>query len=170
MNRNAQLTLFAAAVCIVPTIIYYCAETRQGVLESCSMRADFYVIAEYSKVEVVAEHNAYGELETSTRTEYWSEPASIHYEALTYNGQLERTDAGKIFSGGYYIPHMPPVVHDPRPHFDNYKEHTELTGYAGVNDELISMYASRYLDCMANLNQTVQYKTFFGRPLYVIFE
>ena len=178
MNRNTKIALFALAVAVGSAIIYYGTETKQGVLESCSMRADFYVTAEYSEVEVVTELvtkiNSEGKSvttnETSTETHYWSVPASNHYEAITYNGQLVRTDSGKIFSNGYYIPHMPPVIHDPRPNFDNYKEHTELTGYAGVDEELIPMYASKYLDCMVNLKQTVQYKTFFGKPLYVIFE
>lgn len=170
MNRNTKIALFAIAVAGGSALIYYGTETKQGVLESCSMRADFYVTAEYSEVEVVTEPNADGELETYTETHYWSMPASSHYEAITYNGQLVRTDAGKIFSNGYYIPHMPPVIHDPRPNFDSYKEHTELTGYAGIDEKLIPLYASKYLDCMVNLKQTVHYKTFFGKPLYVIFE
>lgn len=83
-------------------------DETHGVITSCQVKAQTYVLAEYSESDTYACTDADGNMTTCTDWDYWDEPASEVYVATTIDGNLSYTNvpdlAFEINLGFYDVP------------------------------------------------------------------
>lgn len=108
-------------------------------VDQCRATVKKYVTAEYSEMTVSMCTDFEGNMSTCMETDYWSEPASDVFVALTVNGELQgRQYFETDLRYGAHYPIMP--AHDTRmrshPDFDNFEYHTNASLKVLVTDKL----------------------------------
>jgi hypothetical protein len=141
-------------------------------VKQCKATVTSYVTAEFSETVVEMCTDSNGVMTTCLDTDYWSEPASRRFNALTIDGKVQSAS----FSGEGWFRHQalyPPMPARDRsmslmPHFDNFREHTNEHFVIGTLDEKtketdnVSKSISYNAKCMDSLGKHVFVKTWYG--------
>lgn len=173
MKTTTKVVLLAAAVTAFSLTIYKGLEVKTDKLLHCNMFVYSSMVANYSELVAKPETgiDANGNVYTYTdlHTEYWSEQISEQYEAVTRDGNLIKTDSGKHFKDGYYVPDMPDPFYYHKKNLDSVSEKIDTQGTAQFENDTVSISADQYLTCLQYKGSDVPYRTLFGEPLHVLF-
>tara|TARA_Y100000588_G_scaffold222812_1_gene236731 strand:+ start:13341 stop:13916 length:576 start_codon:yes stop_codon:yes gene_type:complete len=111
MNQNKKIGIGIALTLGIVSTIWAGFDQTYGYVTRCEVRASNYVEAEYSKTDTYPCTDINGNSGLCTDTDYWDEPASDVFEAVTVDGQLVQAYPEDVVfktQGGYYNVPTPP--------------------------------------------------------------
>jgi len=167
-NKHKPYVIASIAI-LTALFVWFGFDHTYGKVLNCKVKSEAWVTAEYS--EYSTSINADGTV--SGETDYWSEPASEHYTAITNNGELTGLYGNfePILTGSaYYKPPMPPwdgsMANDYD--FDNFEQRRNneliVTTHLTVEDvsSTFTSSARKNPKCIDKLDAYIQVKTWYG--------
>lgn len=169
LNAKPKHALLLAGALLAAGATWFGFDHTYGKVLECKITSEAWVTAEYSEYSTYV--NADGTV--GSQTDYWSEPASERYTAITRNGELTGVYGHfePIRTGNnYYKPPMPAwdgsMSNDPD--FDNFEQRREskltVTTHLTVEDvsSTFTSSARKNTMCLDKLDNYIQVKTWYG--------
>lgn len=167
-NKYKPYVLAALAV-LIAVFIWFGFDHTYGKVMQCKVSSSAWVTAEYSETSASVDANG----NVSVDTDYWSEPASPVFEAVTVNGELVGVYGNfkPIETGSQYF--KPPMPHWDGSmasdfNFDSFAKHREnkliVSTHLTIEDvpSTFTSSASKNPACINKLDAYIQVKTWYG--------
>lgn len=159
MNKKTWLTIFA----MIGVVIYLGYGTKSDIVVQCKSEVSTYVTAEYSETSVGIDMDG----GISTDTDYWSEPASDRFWAITINGELDETniDVADLFE--HHQSFYPPMPMRDRSmkqdaNFNSFREHKDTKLVMIMGETQFKEPISKTSECINMIGETIDIKTWYS--------
>ena len=170
LTDRQKIALGIVSVVMVSGLIWYGFSSSISQVNQCTAIVKKYVIAEYSETTYSTCTDSDGNVYSCSDTDYWSEPASEIFIAVTTNGEFSGAEWPTTIQYGAHYPPMPP--HNTRMRksydFDNFSFKTVADLKVHVTDEMTGE-SSEFSDpisknprCVEKLNQFISVKTWYA--------